>query len=308
MKRIFITGANGFIGKNAVFFFSSKGIEILALVPVNKRVKEFDSLDNVIQVEFDPEKPYALEEAFLKKIDIVYHFAWTGVSAEYKNDIFKQLQSLHFTIEILLLSIKHGVSKFIFTGSISEFSLNRDFSDKNALPNPSNIYGAVKYSTRLISKIISQNSNISFVSVLISSVYGPGRVDNNLISYTINKLLNNEIPIYLDLDKYWDYIFIDDLLEILFRISINGKRELYFVGSGETQNLKDVVLKIHHKINPSGKIPDFKYESKIYNTENIIVDVSILFNEFNFKPMIKMDDGLDRTINYFRGKTENGTW
>lgn len=81
--------------------------------------------------------------------------------------------------------------------------------------------------------------------LLIGSVYGPGRNDNNILTYTIKALLNNEKTKFSKLEQMWDYIYIDDLIDALYLVGNYGKPgAVYPVGSGIAIPLREYIEKI----------------------------------------------------------------
>lgn len=303
--RVLITGADGFIGKYLVNFFAKENHKVIALLR-SRNPAVFSDLarcQNVNIIEFDLEFIEDLESIFLNKIDIIYHLAWAGVDSSFKDDLFMQLKNINYTAKLLQLSKKHNVRKFIFPGSISEFALDGNEIDGMQLPNPSNLYGAVKYSTRLISDTYCKNHNLKFISVLISSVYGPGRNGDNLISYSIKKMINDISPNYTKLEQKWDYIYIEDLIEVLYLIGTRGKRTIYTVGSGMNYSLRDIVYRIRDLINPKLTLNIGVLKYKNSSLENSIVDTSSLKEDFNFRPKFSLDVGLLKTIEFYRRLT-----
>jgi nucleoside-diphosphate-sugar epimerase len=298
--KVFITGSNGFIGKKLVKHFDEKNIKVFALVKKGNRCNDFDNYNNVHQVEFDLDNIEEIKDIFHEKIDVLYHLAWQGVSTQYKNDIDKQLSNIKFTLSLIDLAIKSNVKKIILPGSISEYALSSNIVNGYGEPNPADIYGAVKYSTRLISDVMCRNSKTMFISVLISSIYGPGRNDNNLITYSIKSMLNNISPSYTKLEQKWDYIYIDDLIDTLFLVGIKGKRNIYTVGSGDSYVLKDIVYKIQELINPDLELNIGALEYKSSTIDNSIVDISSIVKDFDFEPRFSLNEGILKTIDYYK--------
>lgn len=58
---------------------------------------------------------------------------------------------------------------------------------------------------------------------LITSIYGTGRDDNNLLSYVIKSFLKGEKPSTTKLEQRWDYLHVEDLMRALYLLGLKGK-------------------------------------------------------------------------------------
>ena len=173
-----------------------------------------------------------------KSIDIIYHFAWCGVSSIDKNNPEKQLANISLTYGVLKLAKEIGAKKIIIPGSISEFSRCKKAITGLEKDSPSDLYAATKVSIRKIAFQFCKIHEIGLNWALITSVYGGDRIDGNLLTYTINNLLDNRQVLTTRLEQLWDYIYIDDLIECLYLIGLRGKKNaIYPIGSGRIEQL-----------------------------------------------------------------------
>ena len=97
MKKVIITGANGFIGKNLSEFLIDKDITVYA---VDKEFREIDETDSKskkkIFIRNELVNISVLPELITDRdIDVIYHLAWDGVNPEMRNDFSKQILKLY---------------------------------------------------------------------------------------------------------------------------------------------------------------------------------------------------------------------
>lgn len=269
MKKVIVTGANGFLGSELIKRLIKENIEVVALyrsdclkIPesslVTKIKTSLDSVDEIITAI-----PNAEYDAF-------YHLAWSGVNGSLKADPVVQLKNTEITMNCATVCKKLGVKKLLCAGTIAERateSLNNLTSTSGGM-----MYGVAKHCTHLMLETYCKNIGQSFVWMRFSNIYGPSNKTGNLVSYTIEELkIDNEASFGPALQPY-DFIYVDDLIEAVYRLGKNGTKEnCYFIGSGDPRQLKDYLLEI----------------GKLYGKEELI------------KIGMRADDGIKYTLDMF---------
>lgn len=299
MKSAIIVGANGFLGYNLTKHLLEKGVVVCALIQKGSRLHlEHEDLKSI---EFELADLLQIIPLIEKQYDVLYHFAWIGVSSVYKNDLTLQSQNLQYISDVLHFAKALHIKKVICPGTASEYGCSQEVITGNNTPSPSDAYSTIKLKIHEIGQQLSKELGIEFIWTLISSVYGPGRDDNNLITYSIKSLLLKEIPQYTKLEQKWDYIYIDDLVEAFYLIGIFGKEnKIYPVGFGLYRPLFEYVQIIRDLINPNlpveiGSIP---YKKSII--DNQILNTSILKIDTGFVPSYSFEKGIKETIDYYK--------
>lgn len=269
MKKVIVTGANGFLGSELIKRLIKENIEVVALyrsdclkIPesslVTKIKTSLDSVDEIITAI-----PNAEYDAF-------YHLAWSGVNGSLKADPVVQLKNTEITMNCATVCKKLGVKKLLCAGTIAERateSLNNLTSTSGGM-----MYGVAKHCTHLMLETYCKNIGQPFVWMRFSNIYGPSNKTGNLVSYTIEELkIDNEASFGPALQPY-DFIYVDDLIEAVYRLGKNGTKEnCYFIGSGDPRQLKDYLLEI----------------GKLYGKEELI------------KIGMRADDGIKYTLDMF---------
>lgn len=305
LDNIIITGANGFIGRKLTEFYAEKGSTVYALVYGKTGI--FSLYNNVKEISFDFQSISKIKEKLPFNASTLYHLAWAGVSTSVKNDSDIQLRNVGYGLEILKLAYELSVQKVIYPGSISEYAYSGEIVTGHNIPNPSDFYSVAKIATHFACDLYARQNNMCFIWVLISSIYGPGRDDNNLITYTIKSLLKGDKPSFTKLEQLWDYIYIDDLISALYCVGSHGKNgAIYPIGSGEHKSLLEYVLAIRDMINGELELGVGEIPYKTQAIDNSIVDISRLREETGFEPKYTFECGIRKTIDYFTMLHENG--
>jgi nucleoside-diphosphate-sugar epimerase len=276
MRKILITGATGFIGKNLLLHFLEKKYFIVAVLKKTKKNIKF-SRENNKNKKFKSllfSNTYELKKKLSNyKIDYVIHAATYYVKKHKFSDIGKIIKSniLFSTIMLDLLCNKR-IKKIINFGTVwqhynneKERAYNLYASSKQAFNNIFNYYK-------------KQFPEIKFYNLLISDTFGKDDKRKKLIPMILknyNKKIKTNIPKNLSIN----FVNIKYILKIIENIiSKNIKPDTYVI--------KDKVsLKIFNLINYLNK----KLKKKIivnwsenkFTNEKIINSKVINFNKVN---------------------------
>lgn len=301
-KKTIITGANGFIGSHLALHLATQGYHVVALVAKGFPYDFLQNKDNITCIEFTFDDLSSLNgNSEILGASMIYHMAWAGVSTTFKNEALTQAQNILYGIRLLEFADQNNIRRVIVPGSASEYACGQGVINGHNIPAPSDLYSASKVATRYVCQTYAHQHNIDFIWTAITSIYGPGRNDNNLISYAIKTLLKGEKPSFTGLEQQWDYLYIDDLMSALQAIGEKGKDgKIYPIGSGEHQQMCEYVKVLRDKIDPSLPlgIGDMPYKNK--TIDNQILDISELKADTGFCPKYTFVQGIDLTINYFK--------
>ena len=241
--NIFITGSNGFIGTHLKEYLNKNYSKYNLFTPSSKE------LDLVNEEEVDN---YILGN----KIDIIIHLANKGgdrTTVDMKN-------VTEYNLRIFFNIVKHekNVKKIISFGSGAEYSQHKQIADACEedynLSLPLDEYGFYKSIT---SKYIEKSDNI--VQLRIFGAYG--EYENYRFKFITNAIVKNllKLPIVINKNVYFDYIYVDDLLRMIdWTIHNESKEKIY----NATTGIKIDLITLANLVNETS---DFKSEIKILN-------------------------------------------
>ena len=94
-------------------------------------------------------------------------------------------------------------------------------------------------------EVRTKQLDIPFIWMIIPSTFGPRRIDNNNISYTIRSLLNKELPLYGELTQMWNFHYAGEVARAIRLIVEYGNAgKIYGIGSGCYRSLKSYIEEI----------------------------------------------------------------
>lgn len=302
MKKVIITGADGFIGSNLIKKLGEEGIEVWAIIyPKHNFKTRIEKYTNVhcIECELSELKNHVRE--FPIGVDVFYHFAWQGVNANDRNNMDLQLENINLCLECIRFAKLLSAKKFILPGSTSEYLYYGHPIDENALPSPQNAYGSVKVAVRYLATRYAAECNLGFIYTVITGIYAADRRDNNVLFYTIDKLLRKERPSLTRLEQLWDYVNIKDVTEALYLIGEYGKNgEFYAIGKGDNQPLYNYIEIIRRNIDQDAEIGigDIPYAGN--KLPSSCIDISKLHQDTGYIPKVEFKDGIREVIEQIR--------
>ena len=241
--NIFITGSNGFIGTHLKEYLNKNYSKYNLFTPSSK------DLDLVNEEAVDN---YILGN----KIDIIIHLANKGgdrTTVDMKN-------VTEYNLRIFFNIAKHekNVKKIISFGSGAEYSKHKpivDVHEEDYLDaQPLDEYGFYKSIT---SKYIEKSDNI--VQLRIFGAYG--EYENYRFKFITNAIVKNllKLPIVINKNVYFDYIYVDDLLRMIdWTIHNETKEKIYNATTGKKIDL----ITLANLVNETS---DFKSEIKVLN-------------------------------------------
>lgn len=304
MNKVVVLGANGFLGTKLSFALSEKGYEVIALVDGRFPYDVLTNKQNIKTHEFCLEEIDSISgDKLFSGVDTLYHFAWEGVNAALRSEAETQAQNILYGLKVLRFAERYQIRKVIIPGSAAEVGCSQGLITGKEMPAPTDMYSASKVATRFVCQTYARQHGIGLIWTLITSIYGPGRDDNNLLSYVIKSLLKGEKPSTTKLEQKWDYLHIDDLMNALVLLGEKGVcGKVYPIGSGENKPMKAYVELIRDLINPSLPlgIGDLPYKNAV--VDNQMMEITELKADTDFAPTYSFESGIKEVIDYFKNR------
>lgn len=306
IKTVLVTGGTGFIGSFVIEKLLDNNIKVILLKNSTSNTWRIDHVLSSIQ-SYDLDK-VNLDFIFSKNnIDAIIHLA-TFYKKQYITQDIDSMISANITLPLKLLDLakENQVKYFINTGTFFEYLSNgKPIKEDKAKRHPFNLYALTKICFEDMLKYYSEVYNIKSVTLKIFSPYGPKDNENKLIpSIIINSLKNSEVKLSQGLQKL-DFIYVKDIAEAyikcLKRINFSKNNfEILNIGSGITQSIREIVLNIENILgHPIKKIWGKPTKD---NLKTIKCDRSKAYKTIGWTPKYKITDGLQETIDYYRGR------
>lgn len=310
MKRILVTGGAGFIGSNLC----------------SKLVKDSDNfvicLDNLYTGRIDNIKPlmdlpnfrfvkHDVQEIFRTDVDQIYNAACPASPPAYAKTPMETVKTcVSGSINMLDLANENNAK-------ILQFSTSEVYGNPEEHPQTEGYWGHVnpiglrscydegKRCAETLCFDYHRQCGTRIKVIRIFNTYGPnmdpndGRVVSNFI---MQALRGEDITIYGDGLQTRSFQYVDDLLEGIYRM-MNTSREDFTgpvnLGNPGEFTMLELAEKVLKKVGGKSKIV-FKPLPSDDPTRRK-PDISLAKKELQgWEPVVKLDEGLDKTIAYFR--------
>lgn len=308
MKRILVTGGAGFIGSHLCERLLKDGNDVICLdnyfTGSKDNIRHLISNDHFELVRHDITQPYTAE------VDEIYNLACPASPIHYQHDPVKTIQTCVIG-SMNMLGLAKRVGAKILQASTSEV-----YGDPNIHPQVESYWGNVnpigirscydegKRCAETLFMDYHRQNNLRIKIIRIFNTYGPrmsmndGRVVSNFI---VQALRGEDITIYGDGKQTRSFQYVDDLVEGMVRmmetrdeflgpVNIGNPGEFTMLELAEkvielTGSSSGIIFKPLPQDDPRQRKPD----------------ITIAHRELNgWQPSIKLDEGLQKTINYFK--------
>lgn len=274
MKKILLTGAHGFIGKNILETFIGR----YQLVEVSRK-SQYDilSLDSLMQID---------------DVDVVIHAAAkTFVPDSFNNPYTFYEFNLKSTLNIAEFCRIKKVQKIIYLNSYT-------YGTPNYLPinelHPISFHSPYNKSKYLAEQLLfTYLENIcSITSLRLFNLYGKYQNDNFLIPEILKNIRQKKSIKVKDLTPKRDYLYIKDLLLLIEQIiKLDSVGGIYNIGSGKSYSVQEIIDELQSilKIDLPILSDNVRRENEILNC---IADIKKIQNETQWSPQYSLKSGL----------------
>jgi UDP-glucuronate decarboxylase len=307
-KRVLVTGGAGFVGSHLCERLINEDCDVLCVDNFYSGTK-----DNILHLlgnsHFELLRHDVTFPLFVE-VDEVYNLACPASPIHYQRDPVQTTKtSVHGAINIL------GLAKRV-NAKVLQASTSEVYGDPEVHPQAEDYWGRVnpiglrscydegKRCAETLFFDYKRQHDLKVRVVRIFNTYGPrmhpndGRVVSNFI---VQALTNKDITIYGDGNQTRSFQYIDDLINGLLLMMNNENDFSGPVNIGNPCEFK--ILELAEKI--LKMIPESKSKLvfKSLPSDDPMQrkpDISLAHKQLDWKPTIELDEGLFKTIEYFR--------
>ncbi|KIE44171.1 NAD-dependent epimerase/dehydratase family protein [Geobacter anodireducens] len=296
--NVLLIGGNGFIGSHLVD----------KLLEAGHKVRVFDKYEESYRKPL-PEVDYrfgdfsnrGLLADALAGIDNVVHLISTTLPKTSNDDpVFDVQSNVVESIFLLEQCVARKIKRVIFISSGGTVYGKPETLPigENSPTDPKCSYGITKLTIEKYLALFNLLYGLDYVVLRPSNAYGERQNPNNIqgaVTVFLSKVARGEpIEIWGDGDVVRDYIYIDDLVEGIYRaVIVNSPSRIFNLGSGTGYSLNEIVAAISRL---TGRDVKAEYKPKrSFDVSRIILDISRARQELRWKPSTSLDSGIMKT-------------
>lgn len=287
MKKILLTGANGFIGKHVLRLLSSQD-EVHALTTRNLLQRDASVHWHKIDL-LDPRASSQLIQTIQPTHCI--HLAWYNEPGKFweapENHLWLEA-SLHF----MRTFFAYGGERFIGTGTCAEYAWENGeeaLEEERSPLEPKTLYGRSKL--KLYRALERENRSFSWGRVFFP--YGTGQDKERFIPSVIHALREGRKAVCRSPHVARDYLYVTDVARAFARLLESSVEGPVNIGSGKGYYLKEICAEIEKQIGTENQIafPD------VLSTEpaRIVANTKRL-SEVGISPEVSLSQGVHQLI------------
>ena len=308
MGRYLVAGGAGFIGSKLCQNLLIEGHEVLAVdnfvTGRRSNVSHLLGDKNFELVRHDITFPLYVE------VDGIYNLACPASPIHYQVD---PVQTLKTSVlgSINLLGLAKRLKCKILQASTSEVYGDPEVSPQNedywGRVNPIGIracYDEGKRAAETLFFDYHRQYDVDIRVIRIFNTYGPGMATNDgrvVSNFSVQALKNENVTIYGDGEQNRSFCYIDDLVDGMLKAfdceSVDIHQPIN-IGNPENFSMNEIARQIIETANSKSKIIYLPLPQDDPRQRN--PDVSLAESLLNWKPNIRFEDGIKKTIEYFK--------
>jgi len=229
--------------------------------------------------------------------DIFFHLAaHCKINEGTLNPELPHINNCQGTFQALEFCRKNDIKKFVY------------MSSSRVLSPEENPYTASKKYGEALCEAYKQCYGIDYLIIRPSTVYGEHHdLTTRLITkWVINAMKGEPLEIYGDKEKTLDFTHVDDFVDGVMCLLVawdRSKNDSYDISGDDYRKLVDVSMLIADRV--EGKFCVLMKEPELAQPQDVKIDISKV-KGFGYEPKIKLEEGLDRLIKFY--KTEGQKW
>jgi len=315
--KILVTGGLGFIGHGVVALLEAQGHDVII-------VDNQTTYGIVTQTELDylvAQRRNCIKTTRIFSYDIRDSEGMFWIYNHYQPDLVIHLASFprqkvvnanptvgsqtmsEGLLNLLELSVKYQVKKFVYISSSMVYgNFNNDHAngvDENHECHPIGQYGIMKLAGEWLVKDYQRRSNMSYTILRPSAVYGPGDVEDRVVSkFLLTAMRDEQIQVNGGAERL-DFTFVDDAVDGIVdaAVSDNTNNMTYNITRGVSHSLLDAA-NLAVKIAGRGTIqvndPDNSFPSRGQ------LNTTKAYNDFGFQPKVDIEEGFQEYYEWLK--------
>ncbi|MEJ5202996.1 MAG: GDP-L-fucose synthase [Anaerolineales bacterium] len=307
--RVCVTGGAGFLGSFVVEKLKQRGAKDI-FVP---RIEEYNLVNlSDIQRMLDDSNPDII-------IHLAAHVGGIGANREHPAEFF--YDNLMMGVQLIHQSWLRGVKKFVAIGTVCAYPKYTPVPFKeddlwNGYPEETNApYGLAKKMLLVQSQAYRQQYGFNSIFLLPVNMYGPrdnfDLASSHVIPALIRKFIEaqdagrDEVEIWGDGSPTREFIYVEDAAEgILLATERYNGADPVNIGSGFEISIRDLAELIARLTGYQGKL--VWDTSKPNGQPRRALDTSRAEKYFGFRAQVPFEEGLWRTIEWYRAHRVRG--
>lgn len=310
MTGLLITGIAGFIGSNLARSALACGYDVRGLDDFSsgKEANVAPFRERITLFRADLSEMKTLRRACRGVDCVLHHAAIASVPKSIEDPIHNHDSNATGTLKLLMAARDAGVRRVVFASSSSVYGNQESLPiNEGSQLDPLSPYAASKLAGELYMRILSRFFGIETVCFRYFNVFGPNQDPSSpysgVLARFIQQMLRDEQPtIYGDGEQTRDFTYVQNVVEAnLLAIrapsdQVDGR--VFNLATGRQATLNEVYAILRH-VTGYEKPPVYA-EGRQADIRHSFADISAARELLGFRPLVDLETGLRRTVDWYR--------
>lgn len=308
MRKFLVTGGAGFIGSNIAEALVKRGDEVRVLDNFNTGRHEnlADFIDRIELIEGSVDDQAIVARA-VEGVDCIFHeAALASVPRSVEFPLETNAACVTGTLTVLDQARRAGVRRVVYAASSSAYGdLESPSKSESDTPAPLSPYAAAKLAGEHYCQSFYHTYGLETVCLRYFNVFGPRQDPDSpysaVIPLFITIMLDGRQPIvYGDGGQTRDFTYIDNVVEgnLLAADADGVAGKTLNLANGRSTDLLELIAALNKMLGTD--IQPRHEPPRIGDVRDSLADTTLAQKLLNFEPGIDLEEGLRRSIDYYR--------
>jgi dTDP-glucose 4,6-dehydratase len=310
MERMLVTGGAGFLGSHLCDHFIALGYEVICMDNLIKK----ENIENITHLlgheRFKFIKYDVTEYLYLEgKVDDILHFASLASPKDYLDYPIQTLKVGSLGTHKALGLAKEKGARFLLASTSEVYGDPKEHPQPESYPGnvdpvvPRGVYDEAKRFAEAITMAYHRTHGVETRIARIFNTYGPRmRLDDGraLPNFMVQALKGEDITVYGDGAQTRSFCYVEDLIDGIKKLLNSDEAEPVNLGNPEEISILDFAKEIVRLTGSKSRIvfnPLPQNDPKVRQP-----DITKAKRILGWEPKVSREEGLRRTLEYFKGK------
>ena len=298
MTSILLTGASGFIGRQAIQPLLERGYTVHA---ISTRPRIADTrvqwhIGNLLDPTCAPALLAVIRPSHL------LHFAWYAEPDRYWTSPLN-VDWIRASLNLLDAFAAHGGQRVVMAGTCAEYDWITSYptvTEDTTPLIPTTPYGQCKHALQLALNAFATTHHLSVAWGRIFFLYGPYETPMRLVPSVIKALLKREPVLCSHGEQVRDFLHVADVAEAFVALLDSTATGAVNIGSGQAVALQDVINRLAVELAEPTLIRLGARPTPANEAHRMVANVRRLTDEVRWRPHYTLAAGLQQTIAWWK--------
>jgi len=297
MKRVLVTGGQGFVGRNTLAPLGQRGFDVHAV----SRAESHDAGAHWHTVDlFDPVAVERVVEDV--RATHLLHLAWYTTYGEYWNSV-ENLRWIEASVALVRRFRAAGGRRVVIAGTCAEYEWGRNLYVERETPlAPATLYGITKDALRRVVEHYAGEARFESAWGRIFFLFGPYEQPQRLVPSVTRALLRGEVAPPTNGVLLRDFLHVGDAGSAFAALVDSPVVGPVNIASGIGTRIADIVEAIALHMGRPDLVPRQSPRSSSPEPPSIVASVDRLASEVGWQPSLTLVEGLRQAVDWWRDR------